>query len=143
MPSSTFQPVDSLGNDMANKVHNLASDTLKVALTTNANTPVVGDGQLSDLTTVSLTNLSSDTITTTSNTQTGGVGKLILVDKVLTASGGSVGPFQQIVIYNDTATNDELLGWLDYGSEITLADTETLTIDFSATNGILQTTHTP
>jgi hypothetical protein len=95
---------------------------------------------LADLTEISYTNCSARAITTTSCEQTSGTLKLILADLVLTASGGTVGPFRYIVIYNDTPTSpaDPLIGFYDYGSSVTLADGESLTLDFNATEGVLQ-----
>ena len=117
---------------LAEKKHNLGSDQLVVALTNTAPT-ASSNAILTDITQISYTNLSSRNITTSSSAQSSGTYSLVLNDLVLTASGGSVGPFRYIVIYNDTATNDDLLWYYDYGSSITLADTETLTIDFGAT----------
>lgn len=132
---ATFNKFNSFTEALAEKVHNLGSDTLTVALTNTA--PVATNTVLANITQISYTNLSSRVITTTSSAQTSGTYKLVLADLVLTASG-SVGPFQYVVIYNDTATNDELIGWYDYGSALTLANTDTFTLDFDATNGLLQ-----
>jgi hypothetical protein len=131
---ATFTKINSFVEDLAEKVHNLGSDQLKVALTNTAHTSTWG--QLSDLTEIDYTNLSSRDITTTSSAQTSGTYKLVLQDLVLTASG-AVGPFRYIYIYNDTSTNDKLIGYYDYGSSISLANTDTFTIDFDASNGAL------
>jgi hypothetical protein len=137
---ATFNKFEQFTEDLAKKVHNLSSDTLKIALTNVA--PVSTNAVVADLTEISYTNLSARTITTTSCEQTSGVTKLILVDLVLTASGGSVAAFRYVVLFNDTPTSpaDPLIGWYDRGSSVTLADTETFTIDFSATNGVLTIT---
>jgi hypothetical protein len=50
----------------------------------------------------------------------------------MTASA-AVGPFRYVVLYNDTATDDDLICWYDYGAEITLNAGETFTLDFGAT----------
>jgi len=126
-----FQPfVEAI----AEKVHNLGSDQIVVALTNSA--PAVANSVLTDITEISYTNLSTRNVTTTSSSQTSGTYKLILTDLVLTASG-AVGPFRYVVLYNDTATNDELIGYFDYGSSISLANQETFTLDFDGTNGVL------
>src|SRR5690349_5171341 len=114
------------------EVANCGTDQFKIALTNSA--PVATNSVLADLTEITYTNLSSRNITTTSSSQTTGTESLVLADLVLTASGGSVGPFRYVVVYDDTPTSpaDPLVCWYDYGSSITLADGETLTIDFGA-----------
>lgn len=134
---ATFNKFNSFVEALAEKLHNLGSDTLTVALTAAAAAPVATNTVLANLTQVAYTNCSARAITTTTSAQTTGTYKLVLADLVLTASGGTVGPFRYVVIYNDTALNDELIGWYDYGSDITLASGETFTIDFDATNGVL------
>lgn len=137
MPSSSFTLFQSCPEDVAEGVINLASDTFNVALCAAANAPTAStDDQLSDLTTVALTNLDSAALTVASSSHSGAVYTWDLADKTLTASGGSVGAFRYIVVYSDTATNDELVGYLDYGSDITLADTETLDITWNASGVI-------
>ena len=126
-----FQPT-SLA--LAEGKHNLTTCQLKVALCSVA--PVVTNGVLADLTEIAYTNLSAREITTTSSAQSGGTYKLTLTDLTLTASG-DVASFRYIVIYNDTATNDELIAFFDKGVAVVLADTETLLIDFDAASGVL------
>ena len=131
---ASFNKIDKFSEAVAEKVHNLGSDQLVIALTNTAHTATWG--QLSDLTEVAYTNVSSRDITTTSSAQTGGTYKLTLTDLTLTATG-AVGPFQYVYIYNDTATNDELVGYYDYGSAVTLADGDTFIINFDDSNGVL------
>jgi hypothetical protein len=132
---ASFTKINKFVEAVAEKVHNLGSDQLVIALTNTAHTSTWG--QLSDLTEVAYTNLSSRNITTTSSAQTAGTYKLTLTDLVLTSSGGTTGAFRYVYVYNDTATNDELVAYYDYGSAITLQDGDTLTIDFDASNGFL------
>jgi hypothetical protein len=115
-------------------VHNLASNQLVIALCAAANAPVATNSVLGDLTQISYTNLSSRNITTSSSSQSSGTYSLVLNDLVLTASGGSVATFRYIVVYNDTPTSpaDPLIAFYDYGANVTLADTETFTVDFGA-----------
>ena len=137
---ATFNKFNAFVEHVAEGVHNLGSNQLVVALTNTA--PTASNSVRADLTEITYTNLSSRNITTSSSAQTSGTYRLILNDLVLTASGGSVGPFRYVVIYNDTPTSpaDPLIGYYDYGSSITLADGETLTIDFDGTNGLLSLT---
>jgi hypothetical protein len=135
---ATFTKFQPFVEKLAEKAHDLGSDTLTVALCNAANAPVATNGVLADLTEISYTNCSARVITVSASSQTSGTYKLVCNDLVLTASGGNVGPLRYVVVYNDTATNDELICFFDYGSEITLADGETLTLDFDATNGLLQ-----
>jgi hypothetical protein len=113
---------------------NLGSDQFVVALCAAASAPVATNSVLADLTQISYTNLSTRNITTASSSQTSGTYSLVLTDLVLTASGGAVATFRYVVIYDDTPTSpaDPLICWYDYGGNVTLADTETFTIDFGA-----------
>jgi hypothetical protein len=124
-----FNKIDSFVEALAEKVHNLGSDQLKVAITNSA--PSASNTVLTNLTEITYTNLSTRNVVTISSSQTTGTYTLVLTDLVLTASG-AVGPLRYIVLYNDTAASDELIGWWDYGSSISLASGETLTVDFAA-----------
>jgi hypothetical protein len=141
---ATFTKLNGFVEHLAEKVHNLGSDQLMVALSNTApgseGTPPTGATTtciLANVTQVSYTNCSTRNITTTSSAQSSGTYKLTLTDLTLTASGGSVGPFRYVYIYNDTAVSDNLLGYYDYGSSITLASGESLLINFDDAAGVL------
>lgn len=134
---ASYNKFNAFVADIANKVHNLGSDQLTVALSNTL--PVATNAVLANITQISYTNLSSRNITTTSSTQTSGLYKLILSDLVLTASG-TVATFQYVIIYNSTASGSPLIAWFDYGSAVILGNTQTFTLDFDNTNGLLQLT---
>lgn len=142
---ATFNKVNDFVEHVAEKVHNLGADALTIALSNTApgsetSDPTAdGNGVLANVTQVAYTNLSSRVITVSASAQASGTYKLTLSDLVLTASGGAVASFRYVYIYNDTPTSpaDALIGYYDYGSVVTLADGDTFTIDFSATEGVL------
>mgnify|MGYP000175569764 CR=1 FL=1 len=63
-----------------------------------------------------------------------GVWRFTCADFTFTASGGSIGPLRYVVIYDDTPTSpaDPLVGYIDYGSSITIPDSGSLTVDVGA-----------
>ena len=140
---ATFTKINDWVENLAEGA-NCASDQFVIALSNTAPgseaTPPTGDGDgvLANVTQITYTNLSSRNVTTTSSGQAGGTYELILADLTLTASGGSVGPFRYVYLYDDTPAGDPLVGYWDYGSSITLANGETIDIDFSDANGAFQ-----
>lgn len=138
---AAFNKFNSLAEALAEKVHNFGADTLKVMLTNTA--PVATNTVKANITEISAGNgytAGGSAVTVTSSSQASGVYKLVVSDVTFTASGGSIGPFRYAVLYNDTATNDELIGYWDHGASITLSDTDTFTFDADPTNGIFQLT---
>lgn len=119
---------------------NLSSDALKVMLTNTlpvATNSIYSDVSAGDLATANgYTNGGAATTPTLSNAS--GTEKLVGTNVSWTASG-AVGPFRYAILYDSTpAANKSLIGWWDYGSSISLANGDTFTVSFDATNGILQ-----
>lgn len=142
---AAYNKFNSTLNDVFHKVMNLntAQDTLKVALCNTA--PVATNAVLADLTQITAQNgySAGGTATSiTSSTQSSGTFKLVCSNIVFTAAAGSFGPLRYAVLYDDTPTSpaDPLISWWDYGSSITINDTETLTVAFDQTNGVFQAT---
>jgi len=138
---AVFNKFNSFVEALAEGTHNLGSNTLKVMLTNSA--PLSTNTIKANLTEITSGNgytSGGHVLTVTSSSQVLGVYKLIVNNIVITASGGSIGAFRYAVIYNDTAASDELIGYYDYESSLTLASGEIFTIYFDATNGLISLT---
>jgi hypothetical protein len=138
---AAFNKFQQFVEDLSKGVHNFTSDStcsVTVALTAAANAPVATNSILANLTQVSYTNLSSRIVTGITSEHTTGTVTFTADDLVLTASG-AVATFRYVVLYNDDPTSpaDPLIGWYDHGSDVTLANGETYTIDFTGGFGTL------
>jgi hypothetical protein len=127
---------EAFSEHLAEKVHNLDADTLKVLLSNDAPS-ASGDAVKADLTSeLSTANgyTSGGADIQNATSRTGGTTSVTAVDVTFTASGGTIGPFRYAVVYNDTPTSpaDPLIQYYDYGSSITLQDGEAFTVDFGS-----------
>lgn len=128
-----FNKNEVFSENLAEKVHDLDADTLKVYLS-NATPSASGDSIKTDM--AEITNQNGYTApvdTQNATSRSGGTTSVTGVDVVVTASG-AVGPFQYVQLYNDTPSSpvDPLIGWWDYGAAVTLANGETFTVDFGS-----------
>ena len=135
---ATFTKFNKFLESLAEKGHDLGSDTLKFALTNTAPTAATDTGFLPGSlhpppAAANGYTSGGHTATIASSTESGGTYTLACTtDVVITATAGGIGPFRYVILYNDTHASDGLIGYWDYGSSITLADGETFTIDVTA-----------
>lgn len=139
MAIATYVKFQQFAFDLGKKLHDLNADTFKVVLT-NVAPDAAANTVLADITQIAAGNgyVTGGLALTTTWTKSGGVSKFDATDKVITASGGPIGPFRYVVIVNDTSASKLLVGYWDYGSARTLADGEDLTVDVNATNGLFK-----
>lgn len=136
----TLQKLPAFAKAVLNGVHKFGSDTFKAALTNAA--PAATAAALTDVTQITggaypAGGYALDGVTLADAT---GGAKVVIADEVITAAGGTVGPLRYAVVYNDTAAGKPLVGYVDYGSSITLADGEELKLDFDPDTGVLTLT---
>ena len=132
---ATYVSIDAHAENLMKKVHDFTSDatsSITVALTTNANAPVATNSVLADLTEIAYTNLGSRIVTGVSASNATGTVSLNATDLVLTATG-AVATFRWVTLYDDDPTTplNPLICFYDHGSDVTLANGETYTIDFA------------
>ena len=135
---ASYNKFNQFTQDLVNGAYNFGSNVFKVMLTNTA--PVATNTVKANITEISAGNgytAGGNTSSVTTSTSAG-TAKVTAADTVFTAAGGAIGPFRYAVLYNDTTASPlkPLIAWWDYGSSITLNDTETLTVDFDNTNGI-------
>lgn len=140
---ATYNKFQDYVDQLNRGVHNWASHSFKVALSNSA--PSATNTVFANITEIAAGNgytAGGHPLDGVTLSEASGTAKVVITDEVITASGGSIGPFRYVVIYNDTPTSpaDPLVCYYDYGSSITLANGETFTIDFDATNGLWQMT---
>lgn len=121
--------------DLAKKVHNLATDTLKVLLTNTA--PTASNSVYANLSGAEVANgngytTGGATAAQVSCVQSTGTLTLTCTNVTWTASG-AVGPFRYADLYNSTPSSPlkPLIAWWDYGSSISLANGDTFTVAFN------------
>lgn len=137
---ATLVMFDDFINQLGEGIHDLSSDTYKLALTNSAPTADTAD-ELADITQITAANGYSSGGTALTGVlweETGagtGIWRFVSSDVVFTASGGSIAEFRYGVLYNDTSTGDKLIGYIDYGVGVTVTVGNTFTFDVNATNG--------
>jgi hypothetical protein len=135
---AAYNKFNSFVSDLAQGVHNLNSNALKVMLTNSA--PAASNTIKSNITEITAGNgytAGGAAAAFVSGNDTSGTYKLILSPVSWTASGGSIGPFEWAVLYNSSTANGNLIGWWDYGTAVTLTNGNTFSVSLDQTNGVL------
>jgi hypothetical protein len=135
MPTSSFSKFEVFAEDLANGEHDLfGTDHVLKFFLSNTTPNLATMAVKTDATEITIANGYSGPVDIDNDgTRSGGTVSIVVTDKTVTASGGSIGPFRYAYVYNDTHASDALIGVYDYGSAITPAAGETFTLDFGAT----------
>jgi len=140
---ATYNKFQDFAEQLAKGKHDFSAHSFKIALTNTApvNTQVSFDA-VTNHAAPAAANGYAPTATTITTSEASGTMTISGTQVVFTATSGGIGPFRYAILYNDTATSptDALVSWWDYGSSITLADTETFTVKFNnASPGTIMT----
>lgn len=141
---ASFSKFNTFAGDLAAGVHDLSSDQVNVGLSDTAPS-ASADAVWGDITEISSGNGYSSGGSDTQNTGASSSGTYTLTgtNVTWTASGGTIGPFQYVILYNTTPTSPlkPLIGWWDYGSALTLNSGDSFTVKFNggASSGTILT----
>jgi hypothetical protein len=134
---AAYNKFNSFAGQVLRGAHNFDSHVFKVALTNSA--PVNTNTILANITQIAASGgyvAGGYTLDSVVLSESSGTAKVVIADEVITAAGGSIGPFRYAVVYNDTSTGDMLMCWYDYGAPATVLDTENFTLDFDGSAGV-------
>jgi hypothetical protein len=134
---ATFTRPNIFSLNLCNKVFDLDTDTFRWVLSNTA--PVLGSTNLlSNVTQIStsggytqMTDGAGGLLATMAAlSQTGASTNVGMSASVVLTATGAVGPFQYLILIDDTPTSplNPVIGWLDHGSAVTMANTDTYTI---------------
>lgn len=143
---ASYNKFNLFTQDVCDAAHNFASggNTFKVMLTNTA--PVATNHLYGDISGTELTTTGGYTVggisSAMSDSSASGTEKVLATNVTWTGSGGGMGPFRYVVIYNFTTASPlkPLVCWFDYGSSISLNSGDTFTVSFDASNGLFQMT---
>ena len=131
MATASYVKFTDFVQSLGLKEHNLSSDVLKVYLSNEA--PIAAtDADKADIAEITIENGYTGPVDIQAD-WVAGVLTAVNDPIVITASGGTVGPFRYVILYNDTHASDGLIAYWDYASSVTLQIGESFTIDFGAT----------
>ena len=134
MPTASYTKVAPSVENLLEGI-NAGSDTWAIALASSAPAAAAFVAGTTDLATGGGYTQGGNSAAVSSSAASAGVFKLVLADPaVWTASGGGF-TFRYAILVN--STNNISVGYWDYGSDLTLASGETLTIDFDGSAGVL------
>lgn len=136
MSTATYNKFDDFSQQLVRGTHHFTAHVFKVALTNTA--PSVTDVSW-------LPNSSAPppaaahgypaggNVTTVTETNAAGTTSVQGTQVDFIAAGGQIGPFRYAIVYNDSVSSPEkpIVAWFDYGSSITINNTEKFTVIFS------------
>ena len=133
MATSAWNKFNDFSEQLVRGVHDFDANTFKVVLTNSA--PSAGNTILTDITQIANGGgyTTGGETTTISISETSGTTTVSGTEIVWTGSGAGFGPFQYVVLYNDSSTSpaDALIAWFDYGSALSVGAGETFTLKFN------------
>ncbi|MGH1352122.1 MAG: hypothetical protein ACRBBN_15130 [Methyloligellaceae bacterium] len=136
-----FTFTNQFHQDVHHAVHNFDTHQYNVLFTNTQ--PLVSDAVLADLTEITPGDgypAGGIALTKVSSIQTAGIFRHIVQDDVASASGGPIGPFQWVALYNVTQTTPlkPVVGWWDMGQPTTILDGDDWPMNFDDVEGIIR-----